>query len=80
MRISRREEYHVQTNAVCDPLFELQMISQSILGRSETRHGQDPHDGENITDQKLLLPDPRALDFRRDCHGLGVDDKGGSAV
>jgi hypothetical protein len=56
------------------------MPSQSILGRAETRHGQDPDDGENLPDQKLLLPDPRAMDFRRDCDGVGTDNKEGSAL
>jgi hypothetical protein len=56
------------------------MPSQSILGRAETRHGQDPDDRQNLPDQKLLLSNPRVVDSRRDCDGLGVDNKRGSAL
>jgi hypothetical protein len=56
------------------------MSSQSILGRAETQPGQNPHDAENLSNPKLLLPNPRALNSRRDCDAVGTDDKGDSAL
>jgi len=75
---STEEEYHVQSDLSYSPLSELQVLSQSILGRLETRHSQNPHDRESVSDQKLLPVHQGTLDVRGDCRGLGTpEEKGG---
>jgi hypothetical protein len=55
------------------------MFSQSILGRPETQHGENPHDGESFSDPKLLPMHQRTLEFRGDCQGVGTTEESGQA-